>query len=490
MQKKITSFFLVLSSFALAQTASQNTLMAQGHTGHEAMPGMQHNMAGMQQMGNAAQNIGSQTPAPDLLKDIAARPAMRLENFQQFALSTNPTLRQAITLVRQSAGQARQAGLYPNPSVGYQGEQIRGGSFGGGEQGAFVQQTFVLGGKLGLRRNVFEQQRLEDEIGVSEQRYRVLSDVGQSFYSVLAGQEVVNARRRLLSLAMDAVTTAHQLANVGQADAPDVLQTEVEAEQAKVDYTTAQRMFLQAFHVLAALAGKPELPVSPLEGDLEHPPQIDPQQIVDRIIHDSPSVKRAQQDINRAQAELKSAKRESIPDLQLRAGLQQNFEPLNDMMRTPVGVQGFATAGVSLPLFNRNQGNVEAAKADLERAEAEVSRVQLSLRQIAQPLLQTYLSDQAQAERYRNEMIPRAQRAYQLYLAKYQQMGAAYPQVLVSQRTYFQLEVGYISVLENLWINAIALQNYTLASGLEGPRPSGALSTTVNLPNSGGGSAQ
>jgi cobalt-zinc-cadmium efflux system outer membrane protein len=187
---------------------------------------------------------------------------------------------------------------------------------------------------------------------------------------------------------------------------------------------------------------------------------------------------------------LKGAKRESVPDLQIRAGFENNFEPLNEITATPVGLQGFVTAGVTLPIFNRNQGNVEAARADLERAEAEVSRVQLSLRQSAQPLLQTYLAEQAQAERYKSEMIPRAQRAYQLYLAKYQQMVAAYPQVLVSQRTYFQLQVGYVKVLENLWVNAVALQNYTLTSGLDGPRPSGTVSTTVNLPNSGGGSAQ
>ena len=49
--------------------------------------------------------------------------------------------------------------------------------------------------------------------------------------------------KELLTLALDAVTTAHQLANVGQADAPDVLQAEVEAEQAQVDYTAAQRTY-------------------------------------------------------------------------------------------------------------------------------------------------------------------------------------------------------------------------------------------------------
>jgi cobalt-zinc-cadmium efflux system outer membrane protein len=416
--------------------------------------------------------------------------AMRLEDFQKIALSSNPTLRQAAALVSQSAGQARQAGLYPNPSAGYQGEQIRGGSYRGGEQGAFVQQTVVLGGKLGLRRNVYQEQRREDEIGAVEQRSRVVSDVGQSFYSALAAQQLTQVREQLVSLAVDAVTTAHQLANVGQADAPDVLQAEVEAEQAKVDYSAAQRMYAQMFHMLAAVAGKPELPVSPLEGDFEHPPQIDASQIEDRIVHDSPSVKRAQQQVARLEAELKSAKRESVPDLQIRAGVEHNFEPINEAARTPVGLQAFASAGITLPIFNRNQGNVAAAKAGLERAQSEVTRVQLSLRQTTQPLLQSYLSDREQAERYRGEMIPRATRAYQLYLAKYQNMAAAYPQVLVSQRTLFQLQAGYIKALENVWMSAIALQNYTLSSGLSAPAPSGNVSTTLNLPSSSGAGAQ
>ena len=196
-------------------------------------------------------------------------------------------------------------------------------------------------------------------------------------------------------------------------------------------------------------------------------------------------MKRAKQEFVRAQAELKSAKRESVPDLQIRAGMQQNFEPVNQVPRIPVGVQGFATAGVTLPIFNRNQGNVAAAAAAAEQAHAEVARVQLSLRQSTQPLLQSYLSSQLEATRYKNEMIPRAERAYRLYLAKYQQMGAAYPQVLVSQRTFFQLQIGYVNALESIWKNAIALQNYALSSGMNAPAPSGNASTTLNLPNSG-----
>jgi cobalt-zinc-cadmium efflux system outer membrane protein len=415
----------------------------------------------------------AQTSVPDLLKDEAKRAPMHLEEFQQFALANNPSLQQVNARTKEAAARARQAGLYPNPSVGYQGEQIRGGSYRGGEQGAFVEQTFVLGGKLGLRRDVYEQQHRENEIGASEQRYRVLSDVGESFYSALAAQETVYTRKQLLSVARDAVETAHQLANVGQADEPDVLEAEIEARQAQMDYATGQRDYIHAFHNLAALVGKPELPVSPVQGDLEHPPRINPAEIVDQIMRDSPSVKRAQQDIVRAQAEIKSAKRESVPDLQVHAGIQQNLEPLNEFSGKPVGLQGFATVGISLPISNRNQGNVEAAQAELDRARAEVVQVQLSVRQGTQALFQAYSTSRMEAALYKDEMIPRAKRAYQLYLAKYQQMGAAYPEVLIAQRRLFQLQVEYIQALQRAWTTAIVLQNYALSSDMNTPTFSG-----------------
>jgi cobalt-zinc-cadmium efflux system outer membrane protein len=143
-------------------------------------------------------------------------------------------------------------------------------------------------------------------------------------------------------------------------------------------------------------------------------------------------------------------------------------------------------ASVNIPLWNRNQGNIEAAKVELERAHQDVKRTQLRLKQQSEPLAQQYLSSRFEAERYGSELLPRARRAYQLYLMKYQQMAAAYPQVLVSQRTLFQLQVDYLQALGTEWSNALALQNYTLTNGLEQPMAAGTDTTTLNLPTGGG----
>src|SRR6266851_2253204 len=69
----------------------------------------------LQEPENPEHKTGSNLPAPELLKDVAARTPMGLAAFEALADANNPTLKQANAFVRRSQEQARQAGLYPNP---------------------------------------------------------------------------------------------------------------------------------------------------------------------------------------------------------------------------------------------------------------------------------------------------------------------------------------------------------------------------------------
>ncbi len=421
----------------------------------------------LQEAENPALHTGSDLPAPELLHEAMGRTPVPLKQFQDWAEAGNPTLKQAAAARESSEQQARQAALPPNPTVGYSGDHIRGGQYHGGEEGAFVQQTVVLGGKLGLRRDVYRREADANRIGMDQQLLRVRADVQLAFYHTLAAQRVVALQQGLLQLAADQVTNSHQLANLGQADAPDVLQAEVEREEAKIDYADAQRDYLRSFAMLAAAANQPNLPVSPLEGDLEQVPDLNADAAVARVLAESPELRRAEAEVAAAEARLKQQKREPVPDLQVQAGEWYSGERL-DGINKAAGWMSFAQAGVELPLWNRNQGATGAARADVARAQADVTRTQLSLKQQAEPLAQSYLSARFQAERYKTELLPRAERAYELYSMKYQQMAAAYPQVLLSQRTLFRLQIGYLRALETEWTDAVRLQNYTLSGGLQG----------------------
>ena len=84
----------------------------------------------------------------------------------------------------------------------------------------------------------------------------------------------------------------------------------------------------------------------------------------------------------RAQMVLQRARREAIPDVQVRGGLEYNHELLGSAPFAK-GWEGIAEAAVQIPLFNRNQGNVTAARADIDRAMQEKRRIELTLRERA-----------------------------------------------------------------------------------------------------------
>jgi cobalt-zinc-cadmium efflux system outer membrane protein len=416
-----------------------------------------------------------------------------LEELQQMALQKNPTIAQSAANIQAAEGRKKQSGLYPNPTVGYQGEQIRGGSFHGGEQGVFVQQDIVLGGKLGLNRKIFDQELKQTKREAEEQKLRVLTNVRMFYIQALAAQKTLELRQNLSKLANDAVETSHQLANVGQADTPDVLESEVEGQQAQLAVIMAEQNQHRVWKALAAVVGNPRLSLMKLEGKLEETPTVNADELVEKIVSESPTVRIAELGVTRAEAAVARAKRESIPDLQLRGGLQQNGELLSEPNGSPVGLQGFAEVGVRIPIFNRNQGNIAAAKAEAERAARELERVKLVLRERAASVVQTYLFSQTAVDRYKNQMIPRAQKAFEMYSKKYQDMAAAYPQVLIAQRTLMQLEVSYITALENFATSSLSLQSYLLTDGLEAPSQPGGIDQPVrevNIPFQVGTSPQ
>jgi cobalt-zinc-cadmium efflux system outer membrane protein len=107
-------------------------------------------------------------PAPaenhPIVKGEKGRTALSLGDLEQKALQGNPTLAQAAAAVDASRGKALQAGLYPNPTIGYVGEQIGIAGTAGELQGAFVQQTIVTAGKLRLSRAKYNQEAYEAEI--------------------------------------------------------------------------------------------------------------------------------------------------------------------------------------------------------------------------------------------------------------------------------------------------------------------------------------
>lgn len=406
-----------------------------------------------------------------------------LEQVQKIASDSNPTLRQAEAEIRAAKARQQQSALYPNPTLGYTGDEIRGGSVGGGKQGFFVQQTVVTGGKLRLSRVLFGKDVALAETEAEEQKIRLQSAVKMAFLRVLAAQELLDARRDVAGIMQDAVETQRRLMNTGQADETEVLEAEVEAQRARMGARMQENTLREEWRSLAAVIGQPGLPLSTVNGDLEHGwPELNEEEAIEAIAKESPAVRIAATAESRAQSALARAKREAIPDVQLRAGMEYNHELLGSVPFAK-GWEGIAEASVQIPLFNRNQGNVGTTQAEIDRAREEPKRIALMLRERAASAVDQYANARLMAIEYRDEILPRSKKAYRLMVDKYGQMLAAYPRVLDAQQKLYNLQIEYIASLEGVWTNGIALQGYLLTDGLEAPARPGEVDRPIRETN-------
>ncbi len=404
---------------------------------------------------------------------IPAEPVMRLEDLEAMALQRNPTLAQADAAIRAAQGRRKQAGLFPNPVAGYFLEEFAFRSPGQtAEQGAFIEQTIPLGGKLSKARRVVEHEENQATALAEAQRMRVTNSIRLLYYETLGAQRLVELRDDLSQLAREAVDVTKELSNVGQADRPDQLEIEIEAERAEIEFLKAQNDWTRSWNTLAIMVGNPGLPPARLAGNLEEElPKLNDDEWLLLLQNDSPQMKVARMEVMRANAVLERARAERIPDLFLRGGLGYNYERFEPVVPSIAGqrkgLEGRFEIGVNVPIFNRNQGGIAAAQAEFDIANRELERVRLSLTSRFTAGLREYRNAQQMVERYRTQMVPRAREAYRTYLTNFRQMAAAYPQVLIAQRTLFQVEVEYAQALVQLRESVVRLRGYLLEGGLD-----------------------
>ena len=388
---------------------------------------------------------------------------MSLAELEQLALQRNPTLVQAAAIVGASRGKALQAGLYPNPTIGYDGDQINEAGQAGELQGGFVQQVIVTAGKLRLSRAKYNQEAYQAELMALAQQYRVLNGVRMRFYDLLALQRMIELRRDLLANAEELLRTNEEMFNTGQANRAEVLSVKVQVNDARIALLTLENRYPALWQHLTALLASPQLPPTPLRGRLEpEGPSLDWDSNLTRLLQESPELQAAQAHVVHDEITVQREKVEPIPNLQLRAGGGYNF-----VSKEPVaaGLQ----VGINLPIWNRNQGSIRQAQADLMRSQAEVVRVELSLRQRLADAFNQYRTAWQTSEIYRDGIVPQTTEAYEVQLDMYKKRRIAWPQVVMLQGKMLAAKVQYTQSLLRLREAEVAIRGLLLVDGLTAP---------------------
>ncbi len=421
----------------------------------------------------AAQPEVLPTPPPQPLPPCD--PGLTLPQLEQMALASNPSIARAAAMVGAARGNWVQVGLCPNPSVGYEGQQLGSGGLAE-QQGVLVSQEIIRGGKLSLSRAVADREVAVAQQELAAQQLRVLTDVRIAFYQVLLAQRQIDLTQNIIRINNEGVQAAEKLLRANEVGRPDLLQSQLEVENAQILAENARNRHDAAWRSLAAVVGNPFLPVQALSGDAATPPlDLRYEEVLARIKAMSPEISAAMFEISRSQAALERARAEPIPNVNLQGLINAQDN----------GIGGKPDAGlavtVPIPLFNRNQGAIQRAQSEIAAAKNSLFQIELDLQNRLAPTYEQYANARNQVVRYRDKILPTAQESLDLTRKTYQAGELNYVGLLAVQRTFAYTHLNYLEALRSLRIAEVEIEGLLLRGSLQNKS-----SASAPLENGGG----
>ncbi|HOE96592.1 MAG TPA: TolC family protein [Candidatus Sumerlaeota bacterium] len=366
------------------------------------------------------------------------------------ALDRHPELAALEQEVAAREAEVLQADLPPNPELEAEIEDLLGGTSGaepeqqdlsgftGAEATLTLSQTIERAGKRLKRRHLAERQADAAAWDIEARRLELLTRVQAAFVELLAAQEKVNLARQLAEIATQAHETVARRVEAGKISPIEEKQSRVAWEVQRTDLAAAEAELDAARRRLAALWDA-EPVFGEAVGDLERLPPLPAAADLETLLADNPEVARWATEMAVRRAALELAEAEARPDPTLRVGARYFNETENHAL-----ILGFS---IPLPLFDRNQGQIAAARHRLEQAEAEQAAARRRLREQLIELHGRAAGARDEAERLRTVVLPDAQAVYESLLEGFWLGEYDLINVLDAQQRVFELRGRYLDQL-------------------------------------------
>ena len=378
-----------------------------------------------------------------------------LERLTNLALEGHPILRRARARIQEARGKALQAGIWSNPRFDTNSPFVLGVGRNN-EYNAGFQTEIPSMGKKRLDREAAQQLVREAQFGALSDRYDVLQAVRQQFYAALAQQRRVEVSEELVRIARGARNAAQRMYDAGLAPETDVLLLTIELQKAETELVQARTLLVGRRRQLAAAVARPDLELGELAGHLAGPPPVfDDRYVAQFVATQNVDVLSAEAETARTRTLLRRARVEPVPNVYGGPG-QQWGVPSHKM--TSIN-QFWLNFSFSITLWNRNQGGIRAAEADIADARANVPATQNKLLKQAADALGRHRAALQAAQRIRVNVLPTARRNQELVMSGYQKGLFPVSQVFQAQRALFAANLDYIDALEDVWASAAELGN-------------------------------
>ena len=304
--------------------------------------------------------------------------------------------------------------------------------------GVAVSQEFEVAGQRGLRIDIAEKNYARVGLEIQDRHRILMYEVKTSFANALVSKQRVTLSREVLRLQEELLEFTGARFKAGEVSGLEVTLAEVEYSKACKDVLSAQREYGESLSALQGLMGTLSPMLTDVEGELLPEIISMPQkESLENTLFQRPDVRAASLEVDRSKGVEKLVARQAIPNLIL-GGFYGR-----DEWRDETG----AVLAVSIPLFDRKQGERTEAKA--RAAQAQIGKVGLE-RDATRQFERDYsnlLSSQRELALFRKDIVDKSAKNLELLYLAFKEGKISFYDVRVAQRETIELQFAYLDSL-------------------------------------------
>lgn len=379
---------------------------------------------------------------------------LTLAQAMELAFRHNADLGAAILEIRAAEARTLQAGLYPNPQVDVDLENLAGSGalqgVDGTESTIALSQPILLGGKRGKQ---VKNAALQSDLAawdVERKRLDLYAEVHNAFNRLLIAQEDVTLKSELVMLSEELLETTSQRVRAGKVSTAEASRAKVIVAQNKIALERARRLLTAARQQLAATWGSRDALFSTVRGEYDLLFALPREDSLQVRLTQNPDIARFETARKQRQAAIALEDALAIPDPTVSGGVRHLNE--SGDVALVVGLS------IPLPFANRNQGSREEARQNLAKTEKEYQAAHINLCRNLSEAYHLFQAVHTEVLTLKNEIIPQAESAYQSINEGYLQGRFDFLDVLDAQRTLFESKDRYLHALREFHETVVRIE--------------------------------
>ena len=391
---------------------------------------------------------------------------LTLEEAVSRALSGSPGLAAARLEVRAAEARQAQAAVRPNPELEFELENIGDTEEASGLEAAestlVVSQVLELGRKRPRRARVAGLELRLATWDLEAERLDTVAATERAFLQVLVAQERLELLSEAHELGRRLVDTVVERVRAGKASPLERTKAGVEMARRDAELSRTRRELAGARAALAAVWGMDEPDFERVQGDLHSLDAMPSLAQLREALPGAPETARLQDEAELRRAELASAEADSVPDLEVSAGVRRDEGADEHTFLIAVSVP--------LPFFDRNRNGVAAARASVARAQEEGRGALASAKSTLTVQFEALAAAREEVETLSERVLPGAREAYEATREGYEQGKYAYLDIIDAQQTLIDVRADILDALAAYHEARLDVRRLTGAVNADGKR--------------------